>query len=144
MQTLILLMRMLLAIHASAPSTNAALDVALAANAVVDSDNPVFGSAEMDLAVLIETAWRESRFQVDAVGDSGDSLGVWQLQHVPRAVAFDLALSTPIAYARLREAASQCPGAPLAPYVGGCWSPRARLEGERRLRAARKLAEVVR
>ncbi len=143
MQVLITLVKMLLAIHASAPRTNSALDVAVAADLVVDAADPAFGSPEMDVAVLVVTAWRESRFQTRAVGDGGDSLGAWQLQRVDRDVAFDLARSTPLAYARLREGARRCPSAPLAPYVGGCWSSRARRESALRMAKAREMVAAA-
>lgn len=141
MQTLILLFQMLLALHPRAPETHSAFDVALAANQVVDAGDPAFGSPAMDVAVLLVTAWRESHFNARAVGDGGDSLGAWQLQRVGPGLAFDLAASTPVAYQRLREAARQCPSAPLAPYVGGCWSRRARLESDLRMATARRVVE---
>jgi|SRR5579862_8406255 len=140
---LLRLLLMLAAIHSSAPSTNAAFDVAIAANAVVDADQPAFGSPEMDVAVLLVTAWEESRFKLDTVADGGDSLGVWQLQRTSRAVAFDLAQSTPIAYARLRESAKACPDAPLAPYIGGCYRSKARARSRHRMHMAERVAAAA-
>lgn len=140
---LVRLMLMLAAIHPRAPMTNSALDVAIASNTVVDADNPAFGSPEMDVAVLLVTAWEESRFKVDAVGDGGDSLGAWELQRTPAVVAFDLAQSTPLAYAKLRESARQCPDAPLAPYIGGCYRRRARVRSAMRMALARIVAAAA-
>jgi hypothetical protein len=40
---------------------------------------PLQGSKERMAAVLVAIAWAESRYRIDAVGDGGQSVGVWQM-----------------------------------------------------------------
>lgn len=133
---------LLLLISTIAPGAehaNAAQDVAAAISHVVDDTNPIFGSGDVDRAVLVEMAWQESRFRRDAVGDSHRSKGAYQLQGVPEALAFDVDRATVIAYARIRESAKACPASPLAPYASGSCTNR----GGRRISALR-MAEALR
>jgi hypothetical protein len=42
-------------------------------------ERPLAGEPARMAAVLVAIAWRESRFKADAVGDKGQSVGVWQI-----------------------------------------------------------------
>jgi len=54
-------------------------------------ERPAFGSAERCAAVLTAIAYHESRFQPDAIGDGGQSRGVWQVSR-----AWGLAPAAPV------------------------------------------------
>lgn len=105
---------------------------------------PVFASKEEDAAVMLVTAWEESRFTAAAVGDHGRALCAYQLQRAPRAVLTSMWLCTTIAYARLRASVKACPGAPLSPYVGGgCASAVGQEMSEKRIELAAMLLEAT-
>jgi hypothetical protein len=77
-----------------------------------------------EAATLVVMAKRESDFVPDVEGDCKplrgcDSFGTWQLQRVSREVAFDPFAAAPIALARLRSSAVECPQAPLSVYASG-------------------------
>jgi hypothetical protein len=71
-----------------------------------------------EAAVMAVTAWHESRFVPDAIGDHGQSLCAWQLQ-TRAPVLRDLRRCAELAHARLRESAEACPAHPLAVYASG-------------------------
>jgi hypothetical protein len=110
-------------------------DVRAVAVAIADEidDDP------REAATLLETAYEESRFKPNAIGDHGAAFGVYQLHRVPMYVGFDLHLATPIARDRLRSSAELCPGAPLAPYIGGCHNRTARRVSAHRLAIVERL-----
>jgi hypothetical protein len=106
-----------------------------------DTHSPAFGSKLEDAAAMLETAWEESRFKRDAVGDHGRALCAYQLQRAPRAVLNSLWLCTSIAYARMRQSVAVCHDAPWAPYVGGsCTNRTARKVSARR---SQEMARVL-
>jgi hypothetical protein len=72
-----------------------------------------------EAAILLIQAWRESRFNKNAIGDKGKALGPWQLHRVPNEVLTNLPLATRITLARLRESNTLCPAHPLATYAKG-------------------------
>ena len=115
-------------------------EIVSAISSVVDEANPIFGDVETDEVVLLETAWRESGFDLLAAGDEGRSHGAYQLQRVAHGLS--AREQTKIAYARLRDSARQCgAGTPwaLAGYLSGSCTNR----GGRKLSAFR-LAEAAR
>lgn len=72
-----------------------------------------------EAALLADTAWEESRFVPNAVGDHGRALCGYQLQHAPTRVLVDLRLCTELGLERLRQSAALCPRHPLAYYLSG-------------------------
>jgi hypothetical protein len=66
--------------------------VALAIVEAVNSDEfltPLMGSTLDEARLMVVYAREESGFRSNAVGDHGASLGLFQLQRLPRALAFD-------------------------------------------------------
>lgn len=109
------------------------------ARVVTEAKRPLFASRELDAAVMLETAYAESRFIAGAIGDHGAALCAYQLHFAPRSVLYDLHDCTARAYAHLRWSIASCRAWPLAPYVGGCDRPLARRMSAQRLYVARHI-----
>jgi len=119
-------------IHPQAKQTGDALAVATGIAFAVDRGKlPAGWTERLTVAVLVETAWEESRFHQDALGDSGRSKGAFQIMGVP-GVEHDAVVGAVVALGHLYVSAPTCIDSPLAPYAGGC-----RNRGARRLAAAR-------
>lgn len=115
------------------------------AHVVGDAKAPVFATKEQDAAALLITAWEESNFKKNAVGDHGRALCAYQLQRAPRAVLNSLWLCTSVAYARMRRSYAACHDAPWAPYVGGtCTNRTARKVSHYRLAETVRVLAAVR
>lgn len=115
--------------------------IASAIVSVVDPVRPVFGDADTDAAVMLETAWRESYFLPGKVGDRGKSFGYWQLQRVDPSIMGDVHEQAAVAYERIRYSVKRCgTGAnAMAAYVSNSCTNR----GGQRLSAFR-MAEARR
>lgn len=76
-------------------------------------------ATEREAAILVVTAFEESRFTADKV--SGDHLDrcAYQLRYAPRTVTSDLRQCTEIALVRIRISARKCPSYPLSDYASG-------------------------
>jgi hypothetical protein len=106
-------------------------------------EDPAFGTMEMDEAVMIEMAWRESTFKRNAVGDHGRSIGYFQMQRLPKSILKDAHRQAVIAYDRLRDSAKSCGhSAPLAKYASGNCAHGRELSAFR-MREARHLVSVA-
>lgn len=138
---------MAFAIAPTAPHTfDANLVMAEIAHVVGESKRPpVFATKLQDAAAMLETAWEESNFKKNAVGDHGRALCAYQLQNAPRAVLTSLWLCTSMAYSRMRVSYAKCHDAPWAPYLGGtCTNRTARKVSRHRLsETVRVLSAVV-
>jgi hypothetical protein len=68
---------------------------------------------------MLVYAWRESGFRVDAVGDGGKALGVWQLWYTPGWIALDVARAARAWHDLARMGARRWPECPLRGLSGG-------------------------
>jgi len=85
-----------------------AVAVAIAEGLRDDPSPPLLGNYHDETMLILEYAWRESTFRTNAVGDHGLSLGLLQLQRLPKAVAFDPKQSVIIWLQRAHEAYALC------------------------------------
>ena len=129
-------------LHPGVGPTRSEIDLARAVADIVTVDAPMpWRSREETAAVLVVSAWEESRFRMDAVGKLGERCA---LQVLPRDRAEARRLSSTAACVRraleiLRASARLCPDAPLAPYCGSCRSGLARRRSAKRLALAASL-----
>lgn len=123
-----------LAMRALVPHADSAL-----AEAIVSS------GATWDEAVwLVGIGYRESAYQLRAVGDQGRARCAYQLHRAPLAVLTDAGLCTRLALHALRASVRLCPTTPLAAYAGApCGSDLAdRISRDRARVARRALARI--
>lgn len=104
-----------------------------------DEEMPLLGSYIAEARLMAVYALYESRFNPIAVGDHGRALGVWQLQGVDRATAFNPVRAAEI-WLRLAHASySKCSTLPedrrLAQLTSGSCG-HGRVVAERRVRLA--------
>jgi hypothetical protein len=127
-KTLALVWALVAAIHPGAAHTGQVGTVAPAIAYVVDADPlPDTWDKPQAAAALVSMAWNESRFGANPVGPArcdshGDchAYGVWQAEHRPWLVK-DVVGAARFAYSMLRVGVRDCPEAPLAPMIGGCY-----------------------
>lgn len=81
---------------------------AITAAVANDEELPLTGSYRGEAALMLVFAYHESAFKTCAAGDSGKSLGVFQLQRLPRAVACDPARAAVVWLARAHESYAKC------------------------------------
>jgi hypothetical protein len=126
-QLLAFVLLLMAAVAPGGAHTGNANVVASAIAYVVDRDPlPSGWDKHQSAAVLVEMAYRESRFRVGATGPArcdkrGDCLayGPFQAEHRPE-MARDPIAAARLAYWMLRAGVLTCPEAPLAPAAGGC------------------------
>jgi Transglycosylase SLT domain len=106
-----IVLKMAMAIAPGAEKVNQARQVIATVATVAETKH--------DAALLLYMAWKESRFNKNAVGDAGLALGAWQLHSAPRSVLWDLPKAASITLARLRYSETACPAFPLAVYASG-------------------------
>lgn len=96
---------------------------ALAIDQVVLEEEPLYrgpDGKERTAALLVSLAWFESRFRVDAVGDHGQSIGLYQVSkaHAPREELLGAASATRVALGLIRESQRVCAGRALPEQLG--------------------------
>lgn len=123
-------------IHRDAPTTGHVKSLSQAIAYTVDHDElPVGWTRERTAAVLLVSAWEESRFHMEKVGigSSGkSSYCAFQIQGAP-SLANDVLACTHLALSYIRKSVEICPTAPLAPFIGGCNVPQAQRRSFARL-----------
>lgn len=77
-----------------------------------DVEPPLLGSYRAEAALMLTYAWEESAFHVCAVGDHGASLGLFQLQRLPKSIACDPRAASKIFLARAHASYNLCTGLP--------------------------------
>jgi hypothetical protein len=124
------------AIHPGLPTMGDAPAIADTIALTVEQDrDPVFGDQDFEAAVMAYWALRESSLLRRAVGDNGQSWGVWQ---EPREVGSrDLETQARFWLRRLHMGALECPESPAAPLSGGCRA--ARQLADRRIERVREI-----
>lgn len=75
-----------------------------------DEETPLGGSLRAEAALMVVYAWHESNYKACAAGDSGRSLGIFQLQRLPRVVACDPGQAARIWLARAHDSYTRCEG----------------------------------
>lgn len=122
------------------------VELADAITSVVDDREPLFRGDTDKLrtaSYLIAVAWRESNFQLDAIGDHGKARCAFQLWAAPKEVLTDPTLCTSIAFDRLAESMRICgPKNPIGIYASGrkgCRSEKAKRISADRLRLADRI-----
>jgi hypothetical protein len=156
------IMALMLAAQPDAPWKRSYRETAAAIAAVVESSAPLFeaanGESEADAqkktaALLVAIAWAESRFNAQAIGDSGKSVGLYQLfeTNVPTPEGFQRTdilghpdNATRVAYRMLRYSLEFCAKFPslnrLGAYTGGtCTGERAVWASQYRMKLAMRL-----
>lgn len=119
-------------IHPQAKQTGDAIAVATGIAFAVDRGKlPAGWTERLTVAVLVQTAWEESRFRQSAVGDSGRSRGAFQIMGVP-GVEHDAVVGAVVALGHLYVSAPTCINSPLAAYCGGCNNRGAKRLGDAR------------
>lgn len=122
------------AISPGASDQNNGFEVLSAIASVVNATPPPQGwTSEQFASVMVATAWRESRFNSQAVGDNGRSTCAFQ---VKGGSTTDPVQCASRAAHVIRESVRTCPSSPLAGYCGGCAVPAARKEGDLRISIA--------
>lgn len=112
-----------------------------AAERVAADPSPLEGSADLELAVLLEWVYRESSFRADAVGDGGAAHGPVQLhgscglRSLPAQIDCWLAI--------VHEGERRCPKSPLAMTWGAC-TPKYRGLADWRVADARRVLAAIR
>lgn len=128
-----------------APGAERAGDVRAVAEAistVIDETQERLYDDETDAALMLVYAWRESRFQADAIGDGGRALGAWQLWVTSRDIALRPMRAARVWYGWAREGKRYWPACPLQGISGG-GERGARIAAER-LTFARALVKRLR
>lgn len=134
---------LLLAAHI-APGADHTGDVRAIARAVVAAvechADRVYDT-DTDEALMLEYAWKESRFHARAVNPAGDSLGAWQLRFATRKQAFSPSSAARIWYSRALAGKKLWPDEPLQGICGG--GAAGRKVASERIEAARALVVYV-
>ena len=122
--------------------------LANAIGAVVDHESPWEDKSQNQLkALLLVTAYEESHFRMDAIGDSGKAHCALQIHASPSSVATtESCVRVGIQF--MRESARMAhalghPDRPLAQYCGGILVPKAQRIAVARIARALKLARDV-
>jgi hypothetical protein len=118
----------------------------LVVSAVVDAVNHTADTTftkDLLAAILLVTAYGESRFNPQASGDNGLACGIYQTHAVDKATCLaykaNVYLATTAAIVWITKSAAICPDAPLSPYCGGCNNRTARAIAKARLDKAYEL-----
>lgn len=113
---------------------------------VVESNPPLFAgddSKEKTAAFMVAIAYRESTFDMKAVGDKGRAKCAFQLWAAPKEATTDPTLCASIAYDRVKESMRICGSSNyLGVYLAGpkgCKLERAKRMSADRLRIAKDL-----
>ena len=139
-----LVLAMLTALHPQAPHVGDAKTVADAIAYVASHDDPIPGlSRESTAAVMVVTAWGESRFRMRSVGDQGRAFCAMQV-HGESWLTLNPIGCMRSALHLMRLSALSCKDAPLAPYAGGCNSRSARWISAHRLKEAERIEAEAR
>lgn len=114
---------------------------------VVAERGPIFAGPDGErrtVALMVAVAYRESTFQVDAVGDHGRSVCAFQILNGPRSLLTDVRACTNEGYTQLAASVRACPAHPVAPYArGSCTSEDGRRISADRMRLTRSLLGIV-
>jgi hypothetical protein len=107
---------------------------------VVAANGRVTGSKRLDASLMATYSSYESGNKADAVGDSGKSLGAWQIKFIGETM-FDPRQAAIVWRARAIDAEEVCKNLPpderLASLAGGCMYPKVRQKVRQRMQAAR-------
>jgi hypothetical protein len=113
---------------------------------VATADGRVTGDRELDASLMAVYSSYESGNDANAKGDSGRSLGAWQIMFIGETM-YDPMRAAPVWRARAIESARVCGKLPvdeqLASLAGGCMYPKTRQKVRQRMQAARTALAAV-